>query len=392
MTLITPKDIVALDEFIAMRRDFHAHPELGLEEARTSDVVAAALESYGYEVTRGLAKTGVIATLRAGSGNRAIGLRADMDALPIIEETGAPYASKTAGLMHACGHDGHTATLLAAARTLAERRNFDGTIHLIFQPAEENWGGAKIMVEEGVFERFPVDAVFGMHNDPSLPLGQFTFRDGPIMAAVDECFITVQGNGGHGSTPELTADPIVAGAAIVTALQSIVSRNIAALDPAVVTVAAFHGGTVSNIIPSSAEIVVGIRSFSPEVRDEIERRIKRIATAQAESFGLTAKVDYQRSYDATINHAAETAFARDLSREMWGEALTVDFARPMMGSEDFGYFLVEKPGSYFFLGTAKGPDDPGLHNPKFDFNDEALALGAAYWVNLAERYLSRDAA
>ncbi len=390
MTLITPEEIVALDEFVAMRRDFHAHPELGLEEERTSDIVARALESYGFEVTRGLAKTGVIGTLRAGSGNRAIGIRADMDALPIREETGAPYASRTEGLMHACGHDGHTATLLAAARTLAERKSFDGTIHLIFQPAEENWGGAKMMVDEGIFETFPCDAVFGMHNDPSLPLGQFTFRDGPIMAAVDECFITVQGNGGHGSTPELTADPVVAGASIVMALQSIVSRNIAALDPAVVTVAAFHSGTVSNIIPSTAEITVGIRSFSPQVRDEIERRIRLIVAAQAESFGMSATVDYRRSYDATINHAAETAFARDLSREMWGEALTADFARPMMGSEDFGYFLVERPGSYFFLGTAKGPDDPGLHHPQFDFNDAALGLGAAFWVNLAERYLARD--
>ncbi|WP_312527257.1 M20 aminoacylase family protein [Paracoccus sp. (in: a-proteobacteria)] len=390
MRLISPQDIVALDEFIALRRDLHAHPELGLEEERTSDLVARELEGYGYEVTRGLAKTGLVGTLRCGSGNRAIGLRADMDALPIIEETGASYASKTSGLMHACGHDGHTATLLAAARTLAERQNFDGTLHLIFQPAEENWGGAKIMVEEGIFDQFPCDAVFGMHNDPSLPFGQFTFRDGPIMAAVDECYITVQGNGGHGSTPELTSDPIVAGASIVMALQSIVSRNIAALDPAVVTVAAFHGGTVSNIIPSTAQIVVGIRSFSPSVRDEIERRIRLIAAAQAESYGMSATVDYRRSYDATINHEAETAFARDLSRQMWGEALTVDFDRPMMGSEDFGYMLVEKPGSYFFIGTAKGPDDPGLHHPKFDFNDDALALGAAFWVNLAETYLSRD--
>ncbi|AGT09767.1 M20 aminoacylase family protein [Paracoccus aminophilus] len=390
MTFVSPKDIVALGDFIALRQDLHAHPELGLEEERTSDVVARALESYGYEVTRGLAKTGLVGTLRCGTGNRAIGLRADIDALPITEETGAAYASKTPGLMHACGHDGHTATLLAAARTLAERQNFDGTIHLIFQPAEENWGGAKIMVEEGLFQKFPCDAVFGMHNDPSLPFGQFTFRDGPIMAAVDECTIRVHGNGGHGSTPELTADPITAGASIVMALQTIVSRNIAALDPAVVTVAAFHGGTVSNIIPSTAEIVVGIRTFNPEVRDEIERRIKLIAAAQAESFGMTATVDYSRSYDATINHPEETAFARDLSREVWGEDKTVDFARPMMGSEDFAYMLVERPGTYFFLGTAKGPNDPGLHHPKFDFNDEALGVGAAFWVNLAERYLSRE--
>lgn len=390
MTLISPKDIVAINDFIALRRDLHTHPELGLEETRTSDVVARELESYGYKVTRGLAKTGVVGTLVSGSGNRAIGIRADIDALPIVEETGAPYASATPGLMHACGHDGHTATLLAAARTLAERKNFDGTVHLIFQPAEENYGGAKIMMDEGLFDQFPCDAVFGMHNEPALPFGQFTFRDGPIMAAVDECYITVHGNGGHGSTPELTADPVVAGASIVMALQTIIARNIPALDPAVITVAAFHSGTVSNIIPSTAEIVVGIRTFDPGIRDEIERRIKLIATSQAESYGLTASVNYVRSYDATINHTAETDFARDLSREMWGDHLTQDFPRPMMGSEDFGYMLVERPGTYFFIGTGKTENDPGLHHPKFDFNDDALAVGAAFWVNLAERYLSRD--
>ncbi|MDS9469332.1 M20 aminoacylase family protein [Paracoccus sp. MBLB3053] len=389
MRTISPAEIAAIDEFVTLRRDLHSHPELGLEEHRTSDIVARELACYGYKVARGLSKTGVVGTLVCGSGNRAIALRADMDALPITEETGLPYASRSAGLMHACGHDGHTATLLAAARTLAERRNFDGTLHVIFQPAEENWGGAKIMVEEGIFQQFPCDAVFGMHNEPALPFGQFTFRDGPIMAAVDECYIQVIGEGGHGSTPEFTRDPVVAGASIVMALQSIVSRNIAAMDPAVVTVAAFHSGTVSNIIPSSAEIVVGIRSFDRVVRDEIERRINLIAKAQAESYGLSAKLRYVRSYDPTINHPAETAFARDLAREMFGAERAVDFDRPMMGSEDFAYFLNERPGSYFFLGTAKGPADPGLHHPKFDFNDDALAVGAAFWVALAERYLQR---
>ncbi|SOC12680.1 M20 aminoacylase family protein [Rhodobacter maris] len=389
MTPISSHQITDLDHFIALRKDLHRHPEIGLEELRTADIVAQELESYGYSVSRGLARTGVVGTLSYGAGNRAIGLRADMDALPILEETGAPYASQTPGKMHACGHDGHTATLLAAAKTLAERQNFDGTVHLIFQPAEENFGGAQMMVEEGFFRAFPCDAVFGMHNDPALPFGQFTFRDGAIMAAVDECTITVTGLGGHGATPELCRDPVVAAASIVMALQTIVARNVSALDNAVVTVAAIHSGTASNIVPERAEIVVGIRTFDAGVRDVIEARIKAIALAQAQSFGCAAHIDYVRSYDPTINHAAETAFARDLAAEMFGAEKAKDFPRPMMGSEDFAYFLNECPGTYFFLGTAKGPNDPAHHHPKFDFNDAAIAPGAAFFVGLAERFLER---
>ncbi len=303
----------AVPELVAIRHDLHAHPELGLEEKRTSAFIARHLESLGYEVTTGLAQTGVVGTLRNGTGTRSIGIRADIDALPILEETGLDYASRTSGLMHACGHDGHTTMLLGAARALAERRNFDGTIHLIFQPAEENFGGAKIMMDEGLFEKFPCDAVFALHNEPGLPFGQFALREGPIMAAVDEARITVHGRGGHGAEPQETADPIVCGASIVMALQSIVSRNIHPMDPSVVTVGAFHAGSASNIIPERAEIVVGIRSFDPTVRDELERRIRMIAEAQATSFGMRATVDYQRSYDATINHKAETDFVRDLA-------------------------------------------------------------------------------
>jgi hippurate hydrolase len=375
------------EALVALRHDLHAHPELGLEEFRTSDLVARELAGMGYTVERGLAKTGLVATLTNGTGRKSVGIRADMDALPIKEETGLPYSSTTPGLMHACGHDGHTTMLLGAARSIAERRNFDGTVHLIFQPAEENFGGAQIMVKEGLFNRFPCDAVFALHNDPMMPFGQFAFREGPIMAAVDEAIIKVIGYGGHGSEPEHTADPILAGASIVMALQSIVSRNIPALDPAVLTVAAFHGGSASNIIPSNAEIVVGIRSFDPKIRDELERRIKLVATAQAESYGLKAQVDYLRSYDATINHKAETEFARAVATSFAGAEKVIDMARPMMGSEDFAYMLVERPGTYFFLGGATGGTDYPLHHASYNFNDDLLPIGAAFWTELVENYL-----
>ncbi len=377
----------AMPELIAIRRDLHAHPELGLEETRTSTFIARHLAELGYEVTTGLAKTGVVGTLRNGSGSRSIGIRADIDALPILEETGLDYASKTSGLMHACGHDGHTTMLLGAARALAERRNFDGTIHLIFQPAEENFGGAKIMMDEGLFEKFPCDAVFALHNEPGLPFGQFALREGPIMAAVDEARITVHGRGGHGAEPQDTADPIVCGAAIIMALQSIVSRNIHPMDPSVVTVGAFHAGSASNIIPERAEIVVGIRSFDPGVRDELERRIRMIAEAQALSFGMRATVDYLRSYDATINHKAETDFVRDLAIRFAGADKVVDLERPFMGSEDFAYMLQERPGTYFFLGSKVSGEEKPLHHPAYNFNDDLLPIGATFWTELAEAYL-----
>ncbi|MBB3976158.1 hippurate hydrolase [Rhizobium azooxidifex] len=377
----------AMPELTAIRQDLHAHPELGLEEVRTSELIARHLESYGYKVTRGLAKTGLVATLSNGTGRRSVGIRADIDALPILEETGLPYASKTPGLMHACGHDGHTTMLLGAARAIAERRNFDGTVHLIFQPAEENFGGARIMVEEGLFDRFPCDAVFALHNEPALPFGQFYFREGAIMAAVDEATITVNGRGGHGAEPQETADPIVAGASIVMALQTIVSRNIHPLDPTVVTVGSFHGGTASNIIPGRAEIVVGIRSFDADVRDELERRIRLIAERQAESYAMTATVDYLRSYDATINHKHETDLLRDIAIRFAGAEKVMDLPRPFMGSEDFAYMLKERPGSYFFLGAKTSESDPQLHHPGYNFNDDLLPVGAAFWTEVAESYL-----
>ena len=340
----SPDDIgVDLSEMKALRKELHSYPEIGLEETRTADFIAGHLDALGYQVHRGLAQTAVVGTLRNNGSNRTLGLRSDMDGLPIYEKTGLPYASQNPGKMHACGHDGHMAMLLGAARAIAERRRFDGTVHLIFQPAEENCGGAKMMVDEGLFTLFPCDAVFSLHNDPNLPLGQFALRDGPIMAAVDEARITVHGRGGHGSTPENTSDPVIAGASIVMALQTIVSRNIKAFDPAVITVGSFHGGSASNIIPSDVELVVGIRSFDPATRDFIEKRITEIAEFQAKSYGMTASIDYERSYDATINHTAETDFVRAQAVQFAGAENVVDLDYPHMGSEDFTYMLQACP-------------------------------------------------
>ncbi|MEQ1404575.1 M20 aminoacylase family protein [Neorhizobium sp. Rsf11] len=374
-------------ELIATRRYLHQYPELGLSEFNTADFIARQLIEFGYEVTRGLGRTGLVATLRNGVSNRALAIRADIDALPIEEETGVEYASRNKGLMHACGHDGHTAMLLGAARILAERKNFDGTMHLIFQPAEENFGGAKLMIDDGLFERFPCDAVFGLHNDPSLAFGQIGVKDGAMMAAVDECRIVVNGRGGHGAEPQDTADPIVCGASIIMALQTIASRNVHPLDPTVVTVGAFHAGTASNVIPERAEMVLTIRSFDPIVRNELENRIRMIAEGQAASYGMTVTIDYKRGYEATINHQTETAFVRNLAKRVFGEEKVVDLPRPSMGSEDFAYMLAERPGTYFLLGTKRSDNDPPLHHPRFDFNDDALPIGTSFWVELAEAYL-----
>lgn len=387
MTIHAPN---VMAEVLATRHHLHRFPEIGLSEFKTSDYVAEQLTALGYEVTRGLAKTGVVATLRNGSSERSIGIRADFDALPILEETGLPYASEIPGVMHACGHDGHTAMLLGAAKILAERRNFDGVIHLIFQPAEENFGGARIMIEDGLFDHFPCDAVFALHNDPDIPFGHFALREGPIMAAVDECKITVNGRGGHGAEPQSTADPIVCGASIVMALQTIVSRNIHPLDPTVITVGGFHAGAASNVIPERAEMVLSIRSFDPDVRDQLERRIRAVAEGQAASYGMGVTIDYQRGYDPTINHKDETDFVRDLAVSFAGPDKVYDLPRPMMGSEDFAYMLAKRPGTYFFLGTQRTPDDPPLHHPRYDFNDDILPVGTTFWVELAERYLSRS--
>ena len=388
--MLGPDDIrVDMSEIKAIRRELHRHPELGLEETHTAEFIAGHLDALGYQVYRGLAKTGVVGTLRNGRSTRAIGLRADMDGLPITELTGLPYASQNPGRMHACGHDGHMAMLLGAAASIAERRRFDGAVHLIFQSAEENFGGAKIMVEEGLFRLFPCDAVFSLHNEPNLPLGQIALRDGPIMAAVDVAGITVHGRGGHGAEPENTADPIVVGASIVMALQTIVSRNIPPFEPAVVTVGSFHGGSASNIIPGKVDLVVGIRSFDPNTRDFLQKRITEIAKCQALSYGMTASVDYQRSYDATVNHTAETDFLRAQAVRFAGPENVIELDRPFMGSEDFTYMLQACPGCYFFIGARSSADAKPLHHPSYDFNDDILTIGAGFWTHLAEAFLAQ---
>lgn len=378
-------------EIVATRHHLHSIPEIGLSEFKTSDYVAGKLSAMGYEVTRGLAKTGMVATLRNGTSGKSIGIRADFDALPIVEETGADYSSIHPGVMHACGHDGHTAMLLGAAKLLAERKQFNGTIHLIFQPAEENFGGAKLMIDDGLFERFPCDAVFGLHNEPNLPFGEFFFIDGPMMAAADECTITVIGKGGHGAEPQSASDPIVCGASIIMALQSIVSRNIHPMQQAVITVGAFNGGIASNVIPASTEMKLTVRAFDNNVRDELERRIRLIAEGQAASYGMQTKVDYERGYPPMYNPKSETDYVRSVAHRFAGEDKVKTMPQPIMGSEDFAYFLQEKPGCFFLLGTAKTDNDPPLHHPKYDFNDDILPVGSAFWIELTEDFLSSEA-
>ncbi|MGN7295052.1 M20 aminoacylase family protein [Rhizobium sp. SAFR-030] len=376
-----------MPELVAVRRYLHQHPELGLSEFKTSDFIAAQLTALGYEVTRGLGQTGLVATLRNGSGTRAIGIRADIDALPITEETGAEHTSLNTGMMHACGHDGHTAMLLGAAKSLSERRNFDGTVHLIFQPAEENFAGAKLMIDDGLFDRFPCDAVFGLHNEPALPFGKIAVKEGPIMAAADECLIVVNGRGGHGAEPQDASDPIVCGASIIMALQTVVSRNLHPMEQAVVTIGAFNAGKASNVIPERAEMAITIRSFDQTVRDMLETRIREVAEGQAASYGMSVTITYERGYEPTINHAAETDFVRSVAQRVVGQENVVDLPRPSMGSEDFAFMLAERPGSYFLLGTGRTDNDPPLHHPRFDFNDDALPIGVAMWVEIAETFL-----
>ena len=376
------------DEMTAWRRDLHAHPELGFEETRTAAFVADKLHGFGFdEVHTGIARTGVVGVLKAGSGSEAIGLRADMDALPIHEATGRPYASSVPGKMHACGHDGHTTMLLGAARYLAETRNFDGTVYFIFQPAEELEGGGRVMVEEGLFERFPAPRVFGLHNWPRAPLGTFGMRPGPIMAAADRVEIKVIGQGGHGAMPHLCRDPLVAAAQIVVALQIIVGRNVDPVAQGVVSITQFHGGDADNVIPQQVSLRGTCRSFAPEVRDLLERRIDEVARGVAAAHQVEVKVTYARGYPATVNTEAEVAQAAAAAADVAGEERVDRAVAPVMGAEDFAYMLERKPGAYIFMGGGGDDEAPMLHSPDYDFNDEALPYGASYWARLVERLL-----
>lgn len=378
------------DEFIGIRRDIHRHPELAFGEHRTAALVAEKLEAWGYEVERGLGGTGVVGRLVRGNGARRLGIRADMDALPIDEATGLPYASCNHGVMHACGHDGHTAMLLAAAHHLATRGRFSGTLNLIFQPAEEGGGGAVRMIDDGLFDKYPCEAVFAMHNMPGLPQGRFSLREGAAMASSDYATVTIQGVGGHGAMPHRTADPVVAAASIVMALQSVVSRNVDPLQMGVVTVGAIHAGKANNVIPASATLEISVRALDREVRGLLENRIKAIIGAQAESFGCTAEVDWRKGYAVLVNTPSETEFARNVALELVGTDRVTLQGPPLTGSEDFAFMLEKVPGSYLLIGNGDG-DSAGacmVHNPGYDFNDDNVALGAAYWVLLAERFLA----
>jgi amidohydrolase len=378
-------------ELTEWRRDLHAHPELGFEETRTSDLVAAKLATFGCEVHRGLGKTGVVGTLRAGASPRSVGLRADMDALPIAEANQFPHRSRHQGKMHACGHDGHTTMLLGAARYLAETRHFDGSVHFIFQPAEEGMGGAKAMVEDGLFEKFPCDAIFGMHNRPSLPLGQFAVRAGPMMAAGAFFDIHVTGKGAHGARPETGIDSVMVAAHIAIALQTIVSRNAPPVETAVLSVTKIHSGDAYNVIPQTAELAGTVRAFSRDLMALIEAAMRRIAKGVAEAFGATAEVDFRFLFAPTVNDAREAEFAAGICTGLVG-AHNVERNPPLiMASEDFSYMLERVPGCYINIGNGEGEGGCEVHNPAYDFNDAALPLGASFFARLVEARLKKAA-
>ncbi len=377
------------DAMTRWRRDIHAHPETAFEEERTSAKVAELLEGFGLEVHRGLARTGVVGTLAAGRGGRHVGLRADLDALHIHEENTFAHRSTRNGRMHACGHDGHTAMLLGAARYLAETRSFDGTVHFIFQPAEENEGGGRVMIEDGLFDLFPCEEVYGMHNAPGLPAGSFAVREGPFLAAFDIFEITVRGVGTHAAMPDHGADPMIPAAQITLALQSIASRETSPLDTVVVSVTQIHGGDTWNVIPQSVVLRGTCRWFEAEVRDALETAVRRIADGIAAAHRCTAELSYERRYPATVNSARQTSLAGDVAADLVGAANVDRDHRPSMGSEDFAFMLRERPGCYILIGNGPAGDGGRLHNPRYDFNDDILPLGASYWARLAESALAR---
>lgn len=384
-----PEFLRNCETFTRIRRDIHAHPELGAEVERTADLVAGLLREWGYETHTGIGGQGVVGVLRNGSGHRRIGLRADMDALPMQEHTGLPHASTIDGRMHACGHDGHTAILLAAACHLAQNRNFDGTLVLIFQPDEEGLSGAKAMIEDGLFERFPCDAVYALHNMPGKEAGNGVVRPGVFMASSDRVTIRLQGKGGHAAMPHLSQDPTVALAGIIMALQTIVSRNLSPQEAGVVSIGRVQAGTTSNVIPDQALLELSVRALTPESRTLLETRIHEIAQGQASAYGVEASVEYHRLVPPLQNSDAESALMHQCVAEVLGEdRVESREARPLMGSEDFAWMLAEKPGCYFLLANGVGEwVGCSVHNPHYDFNDRLIPLGAACWVRLVERYL-----
>jgi amidohydrolase len=375
------------DDLTNWRRDIHAHPELGFEEHRTSNLVAEKLAQFGYEVFRGVGRTGVIGRLRAGTSSRSIGLRADMDALPIEERTNLAYSSRHDGRMHACGHDGHTTMLLGAARYLAETRNFDGTVHLIFQPAEEGLGGGEAMVKDGLFERFPCDTIFGMHNRPGLAVGKFQIRTGPMMAGGAYFDIAITGKGAHGARPESGIDPVIVASHITTALQTVVSRNVRPLDTAVLSVTQIRAGDAYNVIPEQAFIRGTVRAFDANIMALIEQNMGRIASGVASGFGATAELDFRALFPPLVNDAAEAEFIADTAAGLVGAENVNRNGNPVMASEDFSYMLNQRPGAYIQIGNGDAAGGCEVHNPGYDFNDAALPFGASLFVRLVQRKL-----
>lgn len=377
------------DELSALRQDIHAHPELGFQEKRTSDLVAQSLTALGYEVHRGIGGTGLVGVLegRRNTSGRCIGLRADMDALPILEQGQHSYASTNQGVMHACGHDGHTTVLLGAARYLAETRNFDGKLVLIFQPAEEGLGGARAMLDDGLFTRFPCDAIYGLHNWPGLPAGVIGVRPGPMMAAADHFEIHIEGRGGHGAHAYQTNDPVVIAAQLITALQTIVSRNISAPDAAVVTVAAVKAGSLQamNVIPREADLVGTVRTFSPTVQERVIARMQELIDGMALAFGARIEMKYHKLFPATVNTPEHAAFVVEVATELFGTENVVPDLVPSMGSEDFSFMLQERPGAYFRLGQGGAESGCVLHSASFDFNDAVIPVGSAMFCRIVER-------
>jgi hippurate hydrolase len=385
---VIPEVLDFVDELTQIRRDIHAHPELGFTEERTGDLVAAKLAEYGCEVHRGLATTGVVGTLRRGNSLRAVGLRADMDCLPMQELNQFAHRSTHDGLMHGCGHDGHTTMLLGAARYLAATRNFEGTVHFIFQPGEEGYGGGRVMVEEGLFEKFPCDAVFAMHNKPGIPIGNIALRTGPMLAASDRFDIRIKARGGHAAHPHLGTDPFVIGAQTILALQTIPSRNVDPVDSSVISIGFMRGGSAYNVIPDELHIGGTVRSFRPEVRTLLEQRMREVTRGTAALYGATAELEYRRGYPPTVNHAAETEFAADVAAEVCGEENVDRNVAPSLGGEDFSYMLGAVPGAMMWIGNGPGEGGCLLHNARYDFNDQALPVGVSFFVRLAERFLA----